>query len=352
MLRDASERFARMVLRSRQTTIEVTSWLGAEPLGEVPVVLGSWEIIDAEDEQVPGEIRFDVPNNPEWRPVGNDHPLARFGQQVQIRVGIVVRGEPELLNMGRFRITEVNPDGEVISVTAQGLLVNVERARFLAPYTVKSGTTRQAAIQRMLQGILPVAFDVPDETMPTGTWERERIDALQEIVQAWPARIWVDDTGVAVVSEPWPDAISVADVEYTFAAGANLLAVNPSPTPERDFNGYVVSTVPEGDEAPVTGQYLLPFGPMAWGGPYGFNPGFYASPVLPPDANRLAAIAKTMTERSRRRNDTVDVSALPDPRVTVGTTAWIRSPEYEALGRITRVQHTRTLLKATLAVTA
>lgn len=349
-MRTASDGYERAVRAGHRPVIEVRSWLGDEDLGLVPVVTGTWQIRESADDTVPGEVTFSVPNLPEWRAAGvPDHPLAQFGQQVEVRVGSMVQGweRPELLGQGRFRITDVIPNGEVIDVRARGLMCLVEQARFLAPFTAAKSSGRQAVITKILQGILPVAFEVADETFPGGTWDRERIDALYEVAQGWPARVWVDETGTVVVSPIWSDTLSAADLEVLDGPGGSLIEVSPAPAAASAFNAYVVSTVPEGDEAPVSGQATLSSGPMRWGGPYGYVPGFYASPVLKPVRSQLTAVARSLVERARRRAETMTIAALPDARVQVGDVVRVRSQRQgvDRLARVTQRQLTRTQLQ-------
>lgn len=356
-MKTATAEYARAVAAGSRPVIEVRSWLGAEDLGLVPVVTGTWQVRESTDDQVPGEVTFSVPNLPDWRAGGiPDHPLGQFGQQLEVRVGSQMKGadEPELLPQGWFRITDVVPNGDVIDVTGTGLLCLVQQARFLAPYTAAKAASRQAVIKKILQGILPVAFDgVADETFPGGTWDRERIDALYEVVQGWPARVWVDETGTVVVSPVWSDRLTSADVSILDGPGGSLVEVTMAPTPETAFNGYVVSTVPEGDEAPVTGKALLASGPMRWGGPYGYRPGFYASPVLKPVVSQLTSVATAMVQRARRRAETMTITALPDARVEVGDVVRVRSQRQsvDRLARVTERQLTRTQLQLVAAWT-
>lgn len=343
-MRLATDAFGDAVVNGGRPVFEVTSWLGSTNLGPVEVVTGTWTVTDAEDEEVPGQVSFSVPNSAAWRPTSPDHPLGRFGQQLQIRAGYDRATGPEFVPLGWFRIMSVVPNDEVLQVDARGLMINMQRARLLSPFTAAKNSTRRAAITMLTKGILPVSYDLADEQFPGGTWEEDRLGAMREIVQGWPGRVYVDDDGVLVVGPGWSDTLGAANVNILDGPGGTLRNLEPSPVTENEFNAYKVSTVPEGDESPVSEVAYLRTGPMRWGGPYGYNPGFYASPLLKPVRAQLQAVAQAMVQRARRRVEQVEITATPDYRIELGDIVRARSTRqgWDGRVRVVKVQHSRT----------
>lgn len=352
-MRTASAAYAERVTRGAATRIEVTSWLGTRRLGTVPVVTGSWSVEDADDQAVPGRIAFDVPATREWIPSGPTHPLAGMGQQFVVRAGIDVGDQIEWLPLGRFRAEAPSLTGDTLSVSGFGLLAVVERARLLAPWRSARGATRTQVLGRLLGGLIPWrSIGLTDEVMAPITIDRERLEGVREIVDAWPARMAVSDSGVLEIRPPWNDTSPGSPVvEILDGPSGTLRSVTAQPDRSAMFNGYSVSTVPEGDAQPVTESWVQPSGPLAWGGPYGQFPGFFASPALPPNRVRLREVAKTLTLRAARRRDAYEVEAAPDARVQVGDVARVRSAraQIDIVGRVTQVAHSRTALRCTVA---
>lgn len=349
-MRPASSTYAAAVRRGGTSTVTVTAWLGDQYLAEVPVVLGSWEVTDAEDDATPGTIRFQVPNTPEWRPTAPDHPLGWYGQTVQLRAGYGA----ETLPLGVYRLDRPTITDETIDVTGRGLMCRVEDARFLEPWKA-TGLTRAGAVRRLLAGILPVAFvGVVDEALPEVVEDRERLDALQAVLEGWPARVHVDDSGVAVITPPFDDLRPGAPLlDFVDGPAGTIESVDPSAdgADEGVFNGYSVSTQPDATTAQMTESWVMLDGPMRWGGPYGYRPGFFSSGFLTASRARLRTIAETMTRRAVRRQDAVSFQAAPDYRAQIGDVVRVRDSRVgvDMVGRLTRITHRRTATAGTVS---
>lgn len=333
--------------------VEVTSWLDGELLGVVPVVAGSWKITDTAGVTVPGSVEFSVPATDEWRPLTAGHPLASFGQRYRVRVGY---GD-QLTAWGWYRATRPSQEGAVVQCGGVGPLRDVERARFTRPYQTASGQTWRAVLTDLLRGILPVTFDdtaPADAAQPVTTWEEDRLGAVWEIVEARSARLSVDDTGTAVVSAAWDDTTPGDPVaQIVDGAGGTLVELSPDGDSDEDPpNGYVCSTVPDGDVEPITEVWTMPDGPMRWGGPYGFNPQFFASPLNPSDRMQLRGIAERMTRRAVAQQTRLGFRTIPDPRLEVGDVVYVRSARHQVdgLARVTNLALTRQALTGNVSL--
>ena len=337
---------------SDMPTIEVTSWLDGEPVATIPVVSGSWKITDTAGVTVPGTLEFSVPALDEWRPVSPDHPLAAFGQRFRVRLG---NGE-DWLTWGWFRAGRPALEGAVIKCVGAGLLRDVERSRFTRAYQSAAGATWRAVLADIVRGILPIDFeDAPaDGAQPVTTWEQDRLGAVWEIVESRPARMVVDESATLVVLPPWDDEAPGDPIADLFdGEGGTLVEISPDGDSDEDPpNAYVVSTVPEGDAEPVTEVWTMPDGPMRWGGPYGWNPEFFASPLNPTDRVELRRIAQRMTLRAVAQGVRVGFVIRPTPLLEVGDVVHVRSVRHgiDGLARITNLSLTRTATAGNLVL--
>ena len=318
-------------------------------LGPVPVVTGSWSITDDESQAVHGELRFDVPRLPKWIATTPTHPLAAYGQQIRARIGIrLTGGGTEWVSVGRWRILTSKPVDDTIQVTCASLEKLVEWDQLLAPVRI-TGPTRAEGLVSLLDKSLPVlVLATANPAMGPLPVDRDRLQGMQDLLDAWPARSYVDDQGTLIVADPWSDTAPVP----VWSTVGRLLSTDPGDSEDSGFNGYSVSTVPEdGTTAPVTETWVMQGGPLAWGPPYGRRPGFFASPTLPTDRSILSNVAKNLTLRAARRAGNLRVTTLPDPRIQRGDIGHVidYAHDVDMIGRVLRTTLTRTSLELTVA---
>ena len=330
--------------------MSATSWLGTVSLGPVPIVTGSWSVVDDESQAVHGELTFDVPRLAKWIATTPTHPLAAYGQQIRAWVGIrLAGGGTEWVAVGRWRILTAKPVDDTIQVTCASLEKLVEWDRLLAPVRI-TGPTRSEGLVTLLDTSLPVLVRATaNPAMGPLPVDRDRLQGMQDLLDAWPARAYVDDQGTLIVTDPWSDLPAPVPV---WSTAGRLLSTDPGDSDDSGFNGYSVSTVPEdGTTAPVVETWVLQSGPMAWGPPYGRRPGFFESPTLPADRVALANVAQNLTLGAARRARNLRVTTLPDPRVQRGDVilAVDHARGVDMVGRVLRTALTRTALELTVA---
>lgn len=318
------------------------SWLGADYLGTVPVVPGSWRFEDDSEQQIPGAVSLQVPNQPEWRPAHPTDPLADYGQVLRCAVGWEhTDGTIETQPAGVFRITSAQPAGSSITVSGVGLLAAVDEARFLYPFSTDA-TTRAGLTSRLLQGLLPVIIEVPDRPAAACSEDQDRLSLLRDVVDSWPARLWIDSSGIARVSPAWDDdapGAPVAGLSEGDTIIRNGVTIDPG---EPGPNAYRVSNIPEGDVEAVWAVATISEGPMRYGGPYGYRVNYYSSPLLSADPAALAEVARTMCARAARRTLALTVRSTPRWEIEVGDVVTVDAPSVgvAALGRVVRAAHT------------
>lgn len=317
-------------------------------LAEIDVVSRSWKVTDEHGVTLPGSIEFSVPALPKWIPVGADHPLQGLGQRVWAQVN---QGDG-WRTWGWFRLDRPKLAGRVVQSKGRGLLREVQRFRLTETVQTSAADTRIAVLRSLTAGVLPVAVDgVADSAMSTATFSEDRLAAFWSIVESWPARAFMRDQAV-VIAPAWDDSNPGAPtVDLVDGEGGTLVDLQPSDDDADPYNAYWVSTVPSGSDPAMVRSWKMPDGPMRWGGPYGYNPGFYSSPLLTTEA-QLLAVAEKMTRREIAVGMTVTFTALPSTRASVGDVATVRSTRraIDGVGRITTLQLTATALTGTVAM--
>lgn len=316
---------------------KLEAYYGGQWLGEVPHTDGEIEWDDGS--LVQSKLTFTAPDPAAWwtpPPVAVrwiDHgsqdetpditttPLGADGHRIRASYGIRRPGGKDIawVQLGWFRISDAVPDGGVVKVTAPDLMDAVQRSRFTGPYSTYDNTAYLFVLDFMLFPLVPnVQTDtaLSHRGMRTKSWERERLDAVQEVIDSMPGRGGLDSSGTFVV-EPAATVRPLSGVLRS-GEGGNAISVRVLANPDSGFNACVAI-----GRDPVTGQDIqgiayVTSGPRRWDGPYGRNPGFYASDLLTtPQMCRDTAYA-TLDRWQRRQAEVWRVEMAPDPRLELG----------------------------------
>lgn len=307
----------------------VESWLGGALLTPEPIPVLSGRVTATVGSQVPERLVFTVPavsvvggRSFSWHP-GNDpeHPLARFGQEltVSIMVGSAVTGAEYGTRIGRFLVVrwQERPDGS-IEVEAAGLLQRAAEDRLTAPVSPRPTGTLLSEFRRLLPAgmAVGVADGLTDRGCPrTMEWAEDRLAALYEIADAWPARLRVDPWGQVALLPPLPDTpapvLSLTDGERGTVVGAPIFD-----TREQVYNRVVARATDSDDPKKPPLQVVVDqtTGPMRVGGPYGTVTRFWSSPLITNSLQARSAGAKILAD-SLRPSRVIPVEHAPDPRI-------------------------------------
>ena len=151
-----------------------------------------------------------------------------------------------------------------------------------------------------------------DRACPAGfTWDEDRLAALYDIADAWPARIRTDSWGNVMVLPPLPDRAEPV-LTLTDGEGGTVVDAPSADTREGRYNMVVARSSADGVTA--SGVAKVESGPLAADGDYHPVPMFYSSPLLLTDAECVAA-ARTRLASVLRPTMIRKVSLAPDPRV-------------------------------------
>lgn len=315
-----------IVQRSFIMEVRASVWRGGELLADdVPVADGS----ETRDRSllVPERVTLTVPRRDrgiDWDPGSDpDHPLAAFGQQLHISYGIDIgRDEFEWIDRGWFLITDAQADGDTVTVTAEGLLTLISEARFVAPFQPAAGDTLVSTVRALVEPALTVVFDdsLVDRDVPLGMqWDEDRLGALKEVRDAWPADARVHEDGYLLI-EPVTD-VGASVLSLTDGVGGTVMRWQGRSTRDSAFNA-VVAQGEDADGNQLRGTAYDQTSPYRIGGPFSPLPvpHFYSSPLLKTVTQCRNAAASTLTRLRRTADRRLEVSMVPHPGLQLGDT--------------------------------
>ena len=298
----------------------VSSWYGGRWLADVPVESG--QVTWSTRSEVPGVLNLTVPRlaaGRDWSP-GRDeaHPLARMGQElvVTLTVGSPVSGRSWARRLGRFIIISTETVGGQVRVVARSLTQRMEDDRLTSPMPIRAAATLASEARRIVPPRLGlVTTGLTYRAAPQITWGESRIEALQEIAKAWPARLRETSEGQIALLPPLPTG-PVPVVTLRDGEGGTVVGAPRTSTREGVYNRLVVRGTDSDDSGRPTVQVIHDHtvGALATHGEYGTVTRFFSSPLITTYA-AADATAQTMLADSLRPSTTLPVTLAPDPRL-------------------------------------
>lgn len=284
---------------------------------------------------VPERVSITVPriaDGTNWAPTGQNSPLSAFGQRLKIQLGIGLGPDgTEWFDRGEFVIYQTDVDEDQVNVQAVGLLGLIDEARLVSPYQPTG--TLVSTVRGLIEPAMTVVVDpgLIDRAVPAGiNFDEDRLAALQEILDAWPARALTLPNGTLYVypdADPatasWPllSRNTIASVQK-----ATILRFEGGSTRDGVYNA-VVARGTAADGGQVQGvAYDTSNSATAYGGP--FNPlpvpYFYSSPLLTTQGQCQAAARTVLNRKTRRSYGRWDVESVPMPLLCGedGITVW------------------------------
>lgn len=312
---------------------QVAAWMG--PLvtaPEVPVISGR-VTVDV-TQKVPEKLSLTVPRYStvdgrrfDWRP-GTDvtHPLARYGQTLTVQIVCVssVTGTQWTSRIGRYRIQSwQSQDDGTVTVEAVGMLQVVADDLLTAPVAPQPDGTLASEFRRLLPSGFTVSIDpaLLDRACPQSmAWAEDRLGALYDIAEAWPARLRTSEDGWRLkLLPPLPTLIPQAGTTVvTFYSGTRGVTVSAPPADTRDgtYNRIVARSSSTDLPASTLVQAVVDTrtGPTAPNGQYRPVTKMWSTPLATTE-DQLAKAGATWLANNARPSRTVGVTTLPDPRV-------------------------------------
>lgn len=277
-------------------------------------------------------------------------PLAPYGQEINIRAGLVVGGVPETVSLGWYRIQQASPAEswrwirDRAAAVASGASIPIEgRDRgsklvdfpFIAPeQPVK--TTVWAEIVRLVSPLVPVVkppFDapIPSGSVVYGTDRWEAITTLAKLVYAHPV---ITPAGALTLKLDAPGA-SV----WTLKSGpeATLGTFSPVLTRSDLHNAVNVQGVDSAGN-PITVILTQPSGPLRWGGPFGCVP---ADQIVDPFLTTLAAVTSRATAELAKaikgRAQSLDIPTVLNYALELEDVVTVNLPDRSGAVPVTRL---------------
>lgn len=300
---------ARTVIESGSFVYETraSAWLGGRLLAEdIPIAGGSYEETDR-SLAVPERVQLTVPRRAggvDWTPTEARSPLAANGQTIKISIGVGTgSATSEWFPRGEFLIQDTMADGETISVQAVGLLALIDEAKFVTPFQ-PSGTIT-GTLRKLLEPAVTVnlAAAPADRAVPASAvnWDSDRLAAVGELLDAWPADLLMHEQGYARVVPAATPTVGDAVRSFTDAAGGTVISATGRSSRDGGFN-VVVATGYAADGGEVRGTAYVASGPWQFGTgtatplpvPFG-----YSSPLLTTNV-QCASAARSVLARKMR----------------------------------------------------
>ncbi len=311
-----------VVQRSHTVVVRAESWRAGELLADDIPVAGGGEDRDR-SLTVPERVTLTVPRRDrgvDWDPISPDHALAAYGQQLRVSYGIDVGGSTEWIDRGWFLITTAETDGDTVNVQAEGLLSLIEEAKFVAPFQ-PSGTLA-STVRSLVEPALTVEFDgaLVDRSVPVGMqWDEDRMGALSEVLDAWPAVPRVTEDGFLRV-EPLDDS---GDPVLAITDGTGGTVVRWQSASSRDGAFTVVVARGEsstGDQVQGVAYDRSGTSPLRADGPFSplAVPYFFSSPLLTSVTQCRAAALTTLARLRRTASRMLTVTMVPHPGLVPG----------------------------------
>ncbi|MFF9238377.1 DUF5047 domain-containing protein [Streptomyces sp. NPDC014776] len=304
--------------------IRAESWLGGVLLADdIPVADGS----ESRDRSlaIPEQITLSVPRTDggtSWEPIDPGHPLAAYGQMLRVDYGVDLPGHTEWINRGWFLITGSETDGETVSVTASGLLQLIQEAEMVAPFQPSSTDTLVSVVRALVEPALTVSIDsqLTDRTVPLSIqWDTDRLGALTEVLNAWPADAHVTPDGYLSV-EPLGDGTTPV-LSLTDGVGGTVVRWQASASRDGGYN-TVVAQGEDGFGNQIQGVVYdqEPGSPLRYGGTFSPLPVPYkfSSPLLTTITQCRDAAATTLKRLRRTAGRKFTVTLVPHPGLMTG----------------------------------
>lgn len=322
-----SDRWDRAVLRSGLRTCRAQVYRGGVDQGvSLNVTGGSLRLDESSNVRRAGTIECaDVALMP-----SEAADLLAVDADLHLSVGITyTEGDTEWVPAGVLRVSRPSRGsllGGGLSLACADYSSVLLRARFLSPWNVGRWTLVTEVIRGMVQTVLPWV-EVVDLTgsqarHPGGSYERDRLAAINELADGIGAVVYFNASGACVIARTPSIA---AEPDWVIGHGhrdASLLDASQSLSMDRVYNGVTVTS--SNAETPVSGTVVQDSGLLAWG-PGRQWPRFYASPVVTTVQQCLGA-ARSILNRSLAVGMEVAAEVLPNPALEIGDTVLVDLP--------------------------
>lgn len=327
----------------------VSSWRGSQLLTQGLVVV-TGRAVWSRRRPVKDSITFEVARmvgGTDWFPGGDPyHPLANTGQIIEplaIIKSLVTHQQFET-RLGRFRIDSAVPTSQdTVKVTAFGVVEDrLSEERLAQPLAPTAGGTFASELRRLMPVGLSAWISplLVDRACPVSmAFSGSRLDAINVLLEAWPAIARPNGNGELVVEPPRPvipvPTVTLSNGERTRANTLPIVVSAPLEAARSDiFNEIIVNGTRTDDSSKPPFQQVVrqPSGPWA-ADPAGFGIRTWetSSAAITTDAQALA-VGQALLANSMRSISVIPVEMLVDPRWELDDPAGVHDRRDELTG--------------------
>jgi len=248
--------------------------------------------------------------------------------------------EVEEVALGVFVLTEVNiqeeQNGATMEIIGVDRSIRIQKAQWVNPYPIASGTNLATALQLLLSDRWPgIEFDFPatTATVPNlvlglqsgGSGNDPWSDALK-IAASAGFDLYFDGSGFASL-DPTSDPSDATPVEsYVEGTDAMLLGAQRRISTDQTYNGIVVTGEGTNIQPPVRATLFDedPASPTYRYGAFGDRPLFLSSPLIT-SASAAAVVASAQLSKVKGAEENVDWTQICDPTLDAGDVIYVEN---------------------------
>jgi hypothetical protein len=325
---DVSDRFGLAVTESHRIATRVDVWQDGELVYEdVRVVSGSVTVDGSSQIRRTCEMDLILPD----LPTSLMAPGMPNGSEVAVYRGITFsEGDTEWVPLGVFRVDTVrlSRPGQKFQLRGSDRGIMLQDDRFLSPTNSRGATVKEELaflVNDSVDGLEIVDNTTKDLAMWPVTWDRERWEAIDKLMDSIGAVAYFDPSGLFTIS-PLPTT-ETAPV-FKIGAGVNMITSSVEITRLETYNAVVVSGEqidPDSVAIHAVVKDEDPTSPTFWDGPFGHRPRFFSSQFIKDEANAIE-VGQSMLGKYAGLPRTLDLSAIPHPGLDAGDVVEVEFP--------------------------
>ncbi len=299
-----------------------------------------------------------------WSPRKFTDPLAPYGSELQVRVGVEVGQIVEFVSLGWWVIQSAESvdrygiksrpaepgralwvsRGSLVDIKTEDRAKWVSDARFIAREQPAAGNVFDE-INRLCQGArVPwrPPTGVSNANIPGDvTYQDDRYDAISTLAALVDAVVDVTPDG-AITLRPSAPPATVPVWTLTPSQQADMLVTVRRRMARADLYNTAVSRgqVPDGGAPLQAVRQVGSDSPMDPNGPFRSKPYFHAANFLTTQAAVDADAATTLARVSTRTQLLIPVSCVPNPALELGDCVALPAPRGQVLGTVAKISLT------------
>ena len=372
-MQSVSSPFLRSLNYSHSPKDRVEVWRGGQLLQDnLQIDKGKVSISGGNGQVIRASVTLSVIDpTGELVPNSMSDPLAPFGSELRIKMGMALGQQDEFVNMGWFPIVSVEIDeqsdfrvrpaeldpiwfskGAVITLEASDRMYNIEIDKFTSRQQ-PSGATVLAETPKLLDANLPayggVTGTITDKSIPNDiTYDTDRMKALLDLSKVIDADPYIDPNGLF----RYLSRIRTGSV-WRLEPGEFSVLRQTKRRISRDgvYNGATETSTADNDR-PLQASKYITSGPLTWAGPFGRAPLLHSSPLLTTQASVDAGVITLFNRATELNPQSIPVECVRNPALQWGDQIELPTRDGYVLVTITALNFPFGVETMTMTVTA